>query len=251
MGGLPAGSGESNPGAGPRTWSWAYRQSCPARTAGRSPSGRTGQSRRQAAPARLGQVGCRRRARDDVRGYLLDQLHDEHAVPVVDQRVDQTGAVKKGTHTVGVPRQYTDTASESKTRGSRSTSSTRAAADTRRWTASRTSRAHGRTTRTSAGPPDRTRTPPRPASSPPTPPPVEVPASTASVTCPRPGPRAANAAGRPKSPTSGSSPPRAKPARRMVLRAQQAERLRTQAGRGEAGIGALGSETEAQAHARP
>jgi hypothetical protein len=37
----------------------------------------------------------------------------------------------------------------------------------------------------------------------------------------------------------------------MVLRAQQAERLRTQAGRGEAGIGALGSETEAQAHARP
>lgn len=41
--------------------------------------------------------------RDDVREYVLEHLHDEGAVLVV----DETGDVKKGTHTVGVQRQYT------------------------------------------------------------------------------------------------------------------------------------------------
>jgi SRSO17 transposase len=44
--------------------------------------------------------------RDDLRGYVLDHLGDEHAVLVV----DETGDLKKGTHTVGVQRQYTGTA---------------------------------------------------------------------------------------------------------------------------------------------
>ncbi|MFF4484810.1 IS701 family transposase [Streptomyces sp. NPDC001520] len=44
--------------------------------------------------------------RHDVREYVLDHLHDEDAVLVV----DETGDVKKGTHTVGVQRQYTGTA---------------------------------------------------------------------------------------------------------------------------------------------
>lgn len=44
--------------------------------------------------------------RDDVREYVLEHLHDDDAVLVV----DETGDVKKGTHTVGVQRQYTGTA---------------------------------------------------------------------------------------------------------------------------------------------
>ncbi|GAA3377128.1 IS701 family transposase [Streptomyces sannanensis] len=44
--------------------------------------------------------------RDDMRGYVVEHLHDERAVLVV----DETGDVKKGTHTVGVQRQYTGTA---------------------------------------------------------------------------------------------------------------------------------------------
>lgn len=43
--------------------------------------------------------------RDDVREYVVECLHDEAAVLVV----DETGDVKKGTHTVGVQRQYTGT----------------------------------------------------------------------------------------------------------------------------------------------
>lgn len=43
---------------------------------------------------------------DAVREYVLEHLHDEGAVLVV----DETGDVKKGTHTVGVQRQYTGTA---------------------------------------------------------------------------------------------------------------------------------------------
>ncbi|WAU86576.1 IS701 family transposase [Streptomyces sp. Qhu-G9] len=46
------------------------------------------------------------RVRDDVCEYVLEHLHDEDAVLVV----DETGDVKKGTHTVGVQRQYTGTA---------------------------------------------------------------------------------------------------------------------------------------------
>ncbi|MFC8671131.1 IS701 family transposase [Streptomyces griseorubiginosus] len=44
--------------------------------------------------------------RDDVREYVVEHLHDEAAVLVV----NETGDVKKGTHTVGVQRQYTGTA---------------------------------------------------------------------------------------------------------------------------------------------
>lgn len=44
--------------------------------------------------------------RDDMREYVVEHLHDDAAVLVV----DETGDVKKGTHTVGVQRQYTGTA---------------------------------------------------------------------------------------------------------------------------------------------
>jgi SRSO17 transposase len=44
--------------------------------------------------------------RDDVREYVVEHLHDEAAVLVV----DETGDVNKGTSTVGVQRQYTGTA---------------------------------------------------------------------------------------------------------------------------------------------
>ncbi|MFD1516987.1 IS701 family transposase [Pseudonocardia yunnanensis] len=44
--------------------------------------------------------------RDDVRDYVVEHLHDDDAVLVV----DETGDVKKGTHTVGVQRQYIGTA---------------------------------------------------------------------------------------------------------------------------------------------
>ena len=44
--------------------------------------------------------------RDDLRGYVVDHLGDPDAVLVV----DETGDLKKGSHTVGVQRQYTGTA---------------------------------------------------------------------------------------------------------------------------------------------
>ncbi|MFF2167634.1 MULTISPECIES: IS701 family transposase [unclassified Streptomyces] len=44
--------------------------------------------------------------RDDIRGFVVEHLHHEDAVLVV----DETGDLKKGTHTVGVQRQYTGTA---------------------------------------------------------------------------------------------------------------------------------------------
>ncbi len=46
------------------------------------------------------------RVRDDVCDYVVDHLHDDQAVLVV----DETGDMKKGTGTVGVQRQYTGTA---------------------------------------------------------------------------------------------------------------------------------------------
>ncbi|MGA5318755.1 IS701 family transposase [Streptomyces pseudogriseolus] len=46
------------------------------------------------------------KVRDDVRDYVVEHLHDDQAVLVV----DETGDVKKGTGTVGVQRQYTGTA---------------------------------------------------------------------------------------------------------------------------------------------
>src|SRR5690349_19536056 len=44
--------------------------------------------------------------RDDIRGYVVEQLADPDAVLVV----DETGDLKKGTATAGVQRQYTGTA---------------------------------------------------------------------------------------------------------------------------------------------
>jgi SRSO17 transposase len=46
------------------------------------------------------------KVRDDLRGYVTGHLGDEDAVLVV----DETGDLKKGTHTAGVQRQYTGTA---------------------------------------------------------------------------------------------------------------------------------------------
>jgi SRSO17 transposase len=44
--------------------------------------------------------------RDDLRGYVVDHFGDPEAILVV----DETGDLKKGTHSVGVQRQYTGTA---------------------------------------------------------------------------------------------------------------------------------------------
>lgn len=71
--------------------------------------------------------------RDNVREYVVEHLHDEAAVLVV----DETGDVKKGTHTVGVvQRQYTGTANRATTPRSPSISSMRASPGTWRWTGS-------------------------------------------------------------------------------------------------------------------
>lgn len=43
--------------------------------------------------------------RDDLRDYVVEYPHANEAVLVV----DETGKVKRGTHTVGVQRQYPDT----------------------------------------------------------------------------------------------------------------------------------------------
>jgi hypothetical protein len=59
---------------------------------------------RHAAPARAKRDADQ--VRDDVSDYVVEHLHDDEAVLVV----DETGDVKKGTNTVGVQRQYTGTA---------------------------------------------------------------------------------------------------------------------------------------------
>lgn len=65
--------------------------------------------------------------RDHVREYVLEYLHDEGAVLVV----DETGDVKQGTHTVGVQRRYTGTADAPRTVRSVCSSPTPPAADAR------------------------------------------------------------------------------------------------------------------------
>src|SRR5262245_56702470 len=79
---------------------------CHARTAGRSPS-------TPATPPRDGMQHLLARAewdqdavRDDLRDYVVEHLGDPKATLVI----DETGDLKKGTHTVGVQRQYTGTA---------------------------------------------------------------------------------------------------------------------------------------------
>ncbi|GAA2459856.1 hypothetical protein GCM10010405_50120 [Streptomyces macrosporus] len=107
------------------------------------------------------------RVRDDVRESVLEHLHDEDAVLVV----DKTGDVEKGTHTVGVQRRSPPSASRrevpppappagSRTPRSPSTSSTQAAMGMRRWIVSCTSPARGRAFRTAARRRDWARTPP-------------------------------------------------------------------------------------------
>ncbi|WP_256097059.1 transposase [Streptomyces agglomeratus] len=65
----------------------------------------------EAAPRGMQHLLCRAAwdadaVRDDVRDYVVEHLRDEAAVLVV----DETGDLKKGSHTVGVQRQYTGTA---------------------------------------------------------------------------------------------------------------------------------------------
>ena len=59
-----------------------------------------------AAPAGAGEVGRRRRSATTCASYVVDHLGDAGAILVV----DETGDLKKGSHSVGVQRQYTGTA---------------------------------------------------------------------------------------------------------------------------------------------
>lgn len=80
--------------------------------------------------------------------------YDDAAILVI----DETGDMKKGTHTVGVQRQYTGTAGRIESSQVAVTSSTPECAGTQRWTGSCTSRAPGHQTRTAAGQPDSAQT---------------------------------------------------------------------------------------------
>ncbi|MFJ7769616.1 transposase [Streptomyces sp. NPDC097107] len=93
--------------------------------------------------------------RDDVREYVVEHLYDDAAVLVV----DETGDVQKGTHTVGVQRQYTGTAGRIENSQVVVYLVYAGCAGTRRRTGSCTSLAPGRATRTAAGRPDSARTP--------------------------------------------------------------------------------------------
>ncbi len=68
--------------------------------------------------------------RDEVGDYVVEHLHDDEAVLVV----DETGDVKKGTDTVGVQRQYTGTAGRVENAQVAVYLVTSAAAGTPQWT---------------------------------------------------------------------------------------------------------------------
>jgi SRSO17 transposase len=87
--------------------------------------------------------------RDDIRGFVVENLHHQDAVLVV----DETGDLKKGMHTVGVQRQYTGTAGRIENSQVAATSPTPPRSGTRRSTVSCMSRVLGPRMRPAAGPP--------------------------------------------------------------------------------------------------
>ncbi|WP_420313588.1 IS701 family transposase [Actinopolymorpha alba] len=98
--------------------------------------------------------------RDDLRGFVLEHLADDQAVLVV----DETGDLKKGTHTVGVQASTPAPRAGSKTRKSRCTSPTPPGTGTPPSTALCTCPSPGPVTRTAASrPPSRIRSASRPS----------------------------------------------------------------------------------------
>lgn len=94
------------PACGPGGWCWACCRTCP-----RKNCWTIAEWAGEAGPTGMQHLLCRAvwdadAVRDDMREYVVEHLHDDAAVLVV----DETGDVKKGTHTVGVQRQYTGTA---------------------------------------------------------------------------------------------------------------------------------------------
>lgn len=93
--------------------------------------------------------------RDDMREYVVAHLRDDAAVLVV----DETGDVKKGTHTVGVQRQYTGTAGRIENSQVAVYLVYAGARGTQRWTENCPSRVRGRATQIAAGQRGLARTP--------------------------------------------------------------------------------------------
>ena len=77
--------------------------------------------------------------RDDLREYVVENLHDDQAVLVVDETGDMKKAATPSASNGSTPAPQAG----SRTPRSPSTWFTRASADTQQWTASSTSRAHG------------------------------------------------------------------------------------------------------------
>src|SRR5688500_8017787 len=91
-----------NPGAGRRGWCSVHWPTCRARTAGPTIAEWAGETTPDGMQHLLGRAKWNAdQVRDDVCGYVVEHLHDDRAVLVV----DETGDVKKGTGTVGVQRQ--------------------------------------------------------------------------------------------------------------------------------------------------
>jgi SRSO17 transposase len=100
--------------------------------------------------------------RDDLRGFVVEHLHHQDAVLVV----DETGDLKKGCHTVGVQRPYTGTAGRIENSQVAVYLAYSTPAGTRRSTGSCMSLVPGPRMRLAAGPPGS----PTPSPSPPNPP---------------------------------------------------------------------------------